>query len=170
MRDKLKQNPIINAMSVDVEDYFQVAAFDNVISPHQWDNIPLRVEENTNKIPLPVHYGRLDPARHFVARAKGNSMDGGKNPIMDGDYLLLEMITPESAGSISSQIVAIERQDVSGDDQYLLRYVHKWETGKYELIANNPDFQPMMATEDMRTFARFKGVIDSNDLVVEEGS
>ena len=27
-------------------------------------------------------------------------MNGGKNPIKDGDYLLLERITPESAGSI----------------------------------------------------------------------
>ena len=49
-------------------------------------------EENINQIPLPEHYGRLDPARHFIARAKGNSMDGGKNPIKDGDYLLLEKI------------------------------------------------------------------------------
>lgn len=51
-----------------------------------------------------------------------------------------------------------------------MRYVHKLGAGNYELIANNPDYQPMMATEDMRTFARFKGVIDSNDLVVEDGS
>ena len=33
-------------------------------------------------------HGRLDPARHFVARAIGNSMDGGKTPVQDGDYLL----------------------------------------------------------------------------------
>ena len=35
-------------------------------------------------------HGKLDPARHFIARASGNSMNGGKNPIHDGDYLLLE--------------------------------------------------------------------------------
>jgi hypothetical protein len=91
-------------------------------------------------------------------------MDGGKNPIRDGDYLLLEVITPNNAGSISNQIVAIERQDVSGDDQYLLRNIKKLGPGNYELIANNPDYEPMPATEDMRTFARLKGVIDSDDL------
>jgi len=121
-------------------------------------------EENSNHILLPESYGRLDPSRHFVARAKGNSMDGGKMPIKDGDYLLLELITSESAGSISNQIVAIERQDVSGDDQYLLRYVRKLGAGKYELLANNPDYQPLLATEDMRTFARFKEVIVPDDL------
>jgi len=30
----------------------------------------------------------------------GNSMNGGKHPILDGDMLLLELITPESAGSL----------------------------------------------------------------------
>ncbi|HSM21532.1 MAG TPA: helicase-related protein, partial [Rubrivivax sp.] len=39
---------------------------------------------------LPTTYGPLDPSRHFIARATGNSMDGGKNPVRDGDYLLLE--------------------------------------------------------------------------------
>jgi len=125
-------------------------------------------EDSVHKVALPEHYGRLDSERHFIARATGNSMDGGKNPIKDGDFLLLEAITPDRAGSISHQIVAIERQDVSGDDQYLLRYVRKLGQGEYELIANNPDYQPMRATEDMRTFARFKGVIDLNYLEIVE--
>ncbi len=42
------------------------------------------------------------------------------------DYLLLEVITPNNAGSISTQIVAIERQDVSGDDQYKLETSRDW--------------------------------------------
>ena len=114
-------------------------------------------EENLHKISLLDFYGSLDSARHFIAHATGNSMDGGKNPIQDGGYLLLETITPDSAGSISNQVIAIERQ-------YILRYVRKLGTGKYQLIANNPEYQPMLATEDMRTFARFKAVIDSKDL------
>jgi SOS-response transcriptional repressor LexA len=121
-------------------------------------------DEIVRKIALPEHYGHLDAERHFIAHASGNSMDGGKHPIKDGDCLLLEAITPDHAGSISNQIVAIERQDVSGDDQYLLRYVRKLGPGNYELIANNPDYQPMLATEEMRTYARLKGVIDSDDL------
>ncbi len=41
---------ISNAMSVDVEDYFQVAAFDNIIDRSDWDSLPHRVSKNTNKI------------------------------------------------------------------------------------------------------------------------
>lgn len=123
-------------------------------------------EERVDKVFLPEHYGRLDENRHFIAHAIGNSMDGGKNAIKDGDYLLLETITPDRAGSISNKIIAIERQDLSGDDQYLLRYVKKTDTGNYQLIANNPDYEPMQATEEMRTFARLLEVVDADDIEI----
>lgn len=38
-----------NALSVDVEDYFQVSAFEPYISRAQWDRLPRRVEVNTGK-------------------------------------------------------------------------------------------------------------------------
>ena len=41
---------IVNAMSVDVEDYFQVSAFENNINSKDWDKLPCRVEANTNRI------------------------------------------------------------------------------------------------------------------------
>jgi len=124
--------------------------------------------ESINKIRLPVHYGRLDSSRHFIAHATGNSMDGGKHPIKDGDYLLLETITPDRAGSISNKVIAIERQDMAGDDQYLLRNVKKTGEGNYHLIANNTDYEPMQATEDMRTFARLLAIVDLDDIDIKE--
>jgi len=42
--------PIVNAMSVDVEDYFQVQAFARVVSPAQWDGFDCRVEANVERI------------------------------------------------------------------------------------------------------------------------
>jgi polysaccharide deacetylase family protein (PEP-CTERM system associated) len=41
---------ITNAMSVDVEDYFQVSAFEGHVGRKQWDSIPCRVEKNTDRI------------------------------------------------------------------------------------------------------------------------
>lgn len=38
---------IINAMTVDVEDYFHVAAFEKNIKPTNWSSLELRVEKNT---------------------------------------------------------------------------------------------------------------------------
>ncbi len=42
--------PVINAMSVDVEDYFQVQAFEGVIDRGAWDQLPSRVDRNTNAV------------------------------------------------------------------------------------------------------------------------
>jgi polysaccharide deacetylase family protein (PEP-CTERM system associated) len=41
---------MINALTVDVEDYFQVSAFEKYISRDDWDAIPRRVEINTDRI------------------------------------------------------------------------------------------------------------------------
>ena len=42
--------PLLNAMTVDVEDYFQVSAFEPYISREQWEQWPCRVERNTQRI------------------------------------------------------------------------------------------------------------------------
>ncbi|MFZ5759490.1 MAG: XrtA system polysaccharide deacetylase [Thermodesulfobacteriota bacterium] len=41
---------ITNYLTIDVEDYFQVSAFEKVISPNEWDRCALRVENNTGGI------------------------------------------------------------------------------------------------------------------------
>ena len=40
----------MNAMSVDVEDYFQVSAFANHVRRDDWPTLPSRVERNTEKV------------------------------------------------------------------------------------------------------------------------
>jgi phage repressor protein C with HTH and peptisase S24 domain len=116
-------------------------------------------ESDMELMDAPLGAGKLDPQVHFLAHASGNSMNGGKHPILDGDLLLLELITPDKAGSLRGQIVAIERDDIGGEGQYLLRKVNKLSSGQYELIAQNPDYEVMIADESMRTFARFKQVV-----------
>jgi polysaccharide deacetylase family protein (PEP-CTERM system associated) len=51
MNDAPVTDPCItNAMSVDVEDYFQVQAFAGLVPRAEWDRIPRRVEANTDRI------------------------------------------------------------------------------------------------------------------------
>lgn len=109
---------------------------------------------------LGTGYGRLDPSRHFIARAIGDSMDGGKTPVRDGDYLLLELMGSESAGSITGTTMVIERQGAAGEDQYLLRVVTKVSDGRYVLKANNPSYPDYEADDSFRTLARLRGVLD----------
>ncbi|MES2989338.1 MAG: XrtA system polysaccharide deacetylase [Pseudomonadota bacterium] len=41
---------VTNALSVDIEDWFQVGAFENTISRDDWDSLEHRVEANTDKV------------------------------------------------------------------------------------------------------------------------
>lgn len=44
------KSSVINAMTVDVEDYFQVSAFEPYVSRENWHSHPPRVERNTERI------------------------------------------------------------------------------------------------------------------------
>lgn len=48
--ERLQSGPITNAMTVDVEDYFQVAAFETCIRRSEWSRWPVRVETNTRRV------------------------------------------------------------------------------------------------------------------------
>lgn len=43
-------NSALNAMTVDVEDFFHVSAFDSIISPEQWQEYQPRVDGNTRRL------------------------------------------------------------------------------------------------------------------------
>jgi polysaccharide deacetylase family protein (PEP-CTERM system associated) len=46
----MRAPPIRNALSVDVEDWFQVGAFETVIDKADWDRLPQRVERNGHAV------------------------------------------------------------------------------------------------------------------------
>ncbi|HKT42065.1 MAG TPA: XrtA system polysaccharide deacetylase [Rhodanobacteraceae bacterium] len=60
-----RSGAITNAMTVDVEDYFQVAAFENCIRREDWPRWPARVEANTRRI-LELFDGRGVHATFFT--------------------------------------------------------------------------------------------------------
>ena len=41
---------VINAMTIDVEDYFHVSAFEKYIKREDWDQLPCQVEKNSHRI------------------------------------------------------------------------------------------------------------------------
>ena len=45
-----KANALLNAMSVDIEDWFQVGAFETVINRAAWDRLEHRVEHNSHAV------------------------------------------------------------------------------------------------------------------------
>ncbi len=46
----MERSTVTHAMTVDVEDYYQVAAFFDVVKPEDWEKWPSRVEANTDRL------------------------------------------------------------------------------------------------------------------------
>jgi len=77
----------------------------------------------------------LDPDRHFVVRASGDSMDGGDRPIPDGALVLCEWLTvgrPEAverqavllSGAHGDEVFAYLKRPVRVDGRWVLRSDH----------------------------------------------
>jgi len=50
MTNRNRSAPPLHAMSIDVEDYFHVAALSRVVAPDDWSKLPSRVERNTHRL------------------------------------------------------------------------------------------------------------------------
>ena len=50
LEDRYRGKDLPNAMSVDVEDYFQVSAFEKTVSRSDWANIPSRINRNIDRV------------------------------------------------------------------------------------------------------------------------
>ena len=48
--ERYRGRQLPNALSVDVEDYFQVSAFEESISRDDWDDIPSRLPNNVDRV------------------------------------------------------------------------------------------------------------------------
>ena len=58
-------DPVINAMTIDVEDYFHVSVFDGIVPRQQWDRLESRVCANTDRL-LDIFAERSVRATFFV--------------------------------------------------------------------------------------------------------
>jgi peptidoglycan/xylan/chitin deacetylase (PgdA/CDA1 family) len=61
----IHRGSLLNALSVDVEDYFHVEAFASRISPENWHSFELRVEKNVNLI-LEIFNKHQSKATFFI--------------------------------------------------------------------------------------------------------
>ena len=77
---------VLNAMSVDVEDYFHVSVFDGIVPRTEWDDMESRVCGNTDRLldifdectswprmAMPIASSTTRHRRHFVRTCAGQS-------------------------------------------------------------------------------------------------
>ncbi|MEZ5571089.1 MAG: DUF3427 domain-containing protein [Halioglobus sp.] len=125
--------------------------------------------------PLPLKYGSLDPAKHFIAQASGNSMDGGDHPIRDGDFLLFEVLPrdisrqdelaneirePGQKDVFLSGLTTVVAEDRSGlGHQFLVRDVKERQHGQFTLVARSASYPEIQLTPEIALVASLKSIV-----------
>jgi superfamily II DNA or RNA helicase/HKD family nuclease/predicted house-cleaning noncanonical NTP pyrophosphatase (MazG superfamily)/SOS-response transcriptional repressor LexA len=114
-------------------------------------------EFDARTIDVPDPRQRFRPDRHFVVQIDGDSMDGGSNPILDGDLVVLERLGSSRAGSLTVEAaIAVEFRDDTEDTSYALKKIRKDARGQYWLHSWNRQFKDVQVVPDrIFTFARF---------------
>lgn len=104
---------------------------------------------------------QVDPSRHFVVRASGDSMDGGAQPIKDGDLVLCEWFDGRSAEEVEG--VPTLLMGVRGKERsFAALKVPRRVGGVWELESANPSFapEPIPAGVRLEPVARVVDVVE----------
>lgn len=106
----------------------------------------------------------LDDASNdlFAVRVAGTSMDGGKQPLRDGDWAVMRLARSLPASSVENRVVLVQLSDSSGA-QYQIKRL-KREGRSWRLTSDNPDGPTFDATEDTTPIARLERAIRPEDL------
>lgn len=108
---------------------------------------PILAEEDIDEIyPLPTELVGTDPV--FMLRVKGDSMiDAG---IFDGDYVVVRRQPDAREGEIVAALVA--------DEEATVKRLHR-RNGRIELLAENPNYPPMVFTEGVSILGKVVAVL-----------
>lgn len=119
---------------------------------------------------LPARYGPLRANLHFIARASGDSMNGGQQPIRNGDYMLLERNRRPSLTPQDGTTVVVARPSTIGSDEYVLRTAVAHIDGTTAMRPQNPDpeYREFVFDSSMESVATLVRILDPLDLVIGE--
>jgi superfamily II DNA or RNA helicase/diadenosine tetraphosphate (Ap4A) HIT family hydrolase/HKD family nuclease len=101
-----------------------------------------------------------DPATQFLCFARGDSMDGGEDPIRHGDLLLLEWARGVSAGDLVGERVLVEFAERSGTAA-ALKVLERAGSG-FELRSENPTYPPVPGGPHLKVVARLRQRMDQS--------
>lgn len=108
----------------------------------------------------PVRIDALPPSRQpFVAVASGDSMDGGTDPVSDGDLVLFDWVDgSEPRTALIGERVLVS-YSVNGGREYALKDLARGLDG-LELRSANPAVEPIAGSSDMTIVARYVRTLD----------
>ncbi len=104
----------------------------------------------------------------FAVRVVGSSMDGGKEPLRDGDWAVMRLSRSMAPSALENRVVLVQVSE-DGASQYVIKRLASKDS-RWELKSDNPSGPTISATGSMTVIARLARVVRPEDLGPVEGS
>jgi superfamily II DNA or RNA helicase/diadenosine tetraphosphate (Ap4A) HIT family hydrolase/SOS-response transcriptional repressor LexA len=155
----------VQAASTDVENRHEIVAYPDLRAAA---GHALAAEEAPEKdlVVLPVDGGGADL---FAVRVSGTSMDGGRDPLRDGDWAIMRVARSLPASAVENRIVLVEIEGSGFGAQYQIKRLRREGRG-WRLVSDNPDGPSFDANEGMTPIARLERAIRPEDLAPARGT
>ncbi len=117
------------------------------------------------QVRLPVNRGGPDV---FAVRAAGDSMNGGPNPIRDGDWLVFELARGAGLGAMDGRVALLQTGVGHGDLAYQVKRVVN-DAGTWRLRSDNPTAESFDATTETTPIARLVAAVTPESIAPPVG-
>lgn len=111
-------------------------------------------------VSLPIAAGDPDL---FAVRVSGTSMDGGKQPLHDGDWAVMRLARSMPASAVEGRVVLVQVEGDAHGAAYQIKRLRREGRG-WQLVSDNPAGPTFTATEAMVPIARLERAIQPEDL------
>ena len=105
----------------------------------------------------------------FAVRVSGTSMDGGKQPLHDGDWAVMRLARSLPASAVEGRVVLVQVEGDAHGAGYQIKRL-KREGREWRLISDNPAGPAFTATDAMVPIARLERAVHPEDLAPSPGT
>ncbi|HMG23783.1 MAG TPA: S24 family peptidase, partial [Kofleriaceae bacterium] len=105
----------------------------------------------------------------FAVRVSGTSMDGGKQPLHDGDWAVMRLARSLPASAVEGRVVLVQVEGDAHGAGYQIKRL-KREGREWRLISDNPAGPAFTATDAMVPIARLERAVHPEDLAPPPGT
>jgi len=105
----------------------------------------------------------------FAVRVSGTSMDGGKQPLHDGDWAVMRLCRGQSSRALENRVVLVEVPTGQIGSGYNIKRLRR-DGVRWLLTSDNPEGPTIEADASMVAIARFEQVISPSDLAPPDGA
>jgi SOS-response transcriptional repressor LexA len=105
----------------------------------------------------------------FAVRVSGTSMDGGKQPLHDGDWAVMRLARSMPASAVEGRVVLVQVEGDAHGAGYQIKRLRRDGRG-WQLVSDNPAGPTFTASDTMVPIARLERAIQPEDLAPSRGA